>query len=115
MAEIIKLKHPIDFNEKRIEAVTVGRPKGRDMIALAPHLPALVAFAEQSEAGGKALPGKEAFEAMVAIAGILTGIGIEAAGELDFEDIGAIVEASSGFLEAALGDGAPANGGTSSG
>ena len=107
---MIKLAHP----KGDLTEVSLHRPSGRDMIALAPHLTALLRFSEQEAAaegeGALRLPGADVFEAMVVVAGILTGIGVEAAGDLDFADISAIMERSSDFLGEALAGGAQTTG-----
>lgn len=110
----INLRFPITVGETSISSVTPRPPTGRDMVALADHLPALVELAEKAQAGDRFIPNKATFEAMVAIVGIVTGIGIEAAGELAFVDISSIVADSSGFLEAALSEAAPTTGGSPS-
>lgn len=98
----ITLNCPVEIGGERITSVDLREPNGRGMIALSMHMPALIALAEQTEAGERFTPDKATFEALVAIAGVLTGVGVEAAGDFAFRDIVRIVNEGRDFLEPAL-------------
>lgn len=98
--------HAVDIDGKTITSVTLREPTGADMIGLAEHLPALIAFAAEQEAaaagGAATFPGPDVIRAMIATASATTGLGAEAAGKLAFSDISRIVMASQDFLGRAM-------------
>ncbi|QJP12989.1 phage tail assembly protein [Starkeya sp. ORNL1] len=108
----IALQCPVEIDGKQITSVDLRQPTGRGMIELSRHLPALTKLAEQNQAGANVMPDAAVIEALVCVAGVVAGIGSEAAGELAFSDITTIVMASQSFLEPAL-SAEPKSGGSS--
>lgn len=83
----IKLEYPIVVDGKSVDALTVHRPKARDMIAIGDHMPKIAALKGGTEEELAERMNSDLFRAMVAFVGALAGIGEEAALELDFGDL----------------------------
>lgn len=95
----IALKHPVQVGETTVQNVTLRRAKSRDMVRIAEHLPELVKLAvrDGEETEALALNGG-AITAMIEIVSTLGDLDPDVAGELDFEDLAAIMEKASDFL-----------------
>lgn len=106
----MNLKYPITVGDKQIASLTFRRPKAKDMIVLGDHMGALAAH-DGEEGGPKGGMSTALMTAMVAVVGVLSDIGEEAAGELDFADLTvAATEAMSSLGEADGSDGKEAPG-----
>lgn len=96
----IPLKHPIQDGDVTIGAVTLRRAKARDMVTIADHLPALAKLAPKEKDGevdASAMDGG-VITAMIAVVSAIGDLSEDVAGELDFEDLTAIMEKATDFL-----------------
>jgi hypothetical protein len=94
------LTFPIDVNGSTVAAVTIRRPKARDMVVVGDHVAVLARFYdanvtamarqasgnEPETRSGMTPPDAKVYAAMIALAGQLTGLG-ENAAELDLVDL----------------------------
>ena len=71
MAKIIKLKHPINFGDLKVTEITIQRPKTKDFIAVGTN-PVDSAAAD------------------AALLSSLSGLPIEAVGQIDIDDLSRI-------------------------
>lgn len=86
-----KLQYPITVDGKVVSELEFRRPKAKTMVAVARHLPALQSLGRIAEGQGEDAVADAVDEhvmaAMIGIVGALSGIGEEAAGELDYADL----------------------------
>lgn len=112
----VKLEYPVNIGGTTISAITLRRPKAKDMIALGDHLPALAALdtgegdAQVASNAAAAAMSRKVFEAMVAIVSTLGSVDVDVAMELDYADLVNISTEAFGFMGEASEDGAEKTG-----
>lgn len=114
MGKPYTLLHPIDIDGKKVTELLIRRPKGKDMVIIADHMPALAKLDGVLEEDMAKHMSGDVFTSVLAIVGALTDIGEEGAGELDFADIMVLAPMTVSSLGELLGsDGTAKSGKTS--
>lgn len=106
----VKLKFPVTVDGTTISAITLRRPKAKDMIVLGDHFPALAELDVSDTASAASAMNRKVFEAMVAIVSTLGSISDAVALELDYEDLVTASTSALDFLGEAPGGGAEKTG-----
>lgn len=80
----MKLQYPITVGEQKIDALTFRRPRAKDMVVLGDHLSTLTSLDPEKP---QLAMTSATVTATIALVGVLSDIGEEAAGLLDFADL----------------------------